>query len=177
MESFLPLIELILPEFIIENYLLTHVEKSVEHYHVYLEEINYSEDDPRKADLLSKGYFPTITLQDFPIRGYKVFLHIKRRRWLNTKTGKVEYRDWNEVADGTRMTSEFSRYAAAGFFKSDWWIQGPMMFGVSVVSMALMAGHCCANSDRRSDRDFFRADLRNGNKEVMQRSGFYTQKI
>ena len=34
----MPLIELILPDFIIENYLLTHVEKSGEVYHVYLEE-------------------------------------------------------------------------------------------------------------------------------------------
>jgi hypothetical protein len=110
LESFLPLIELILPDFIIENYLLTHVEKSEERYHVYLEEKNYPQEDPRKADLLSKGYFPTITLQDFPIRGHKVFLHIKRRRWLNSKTGKVVYRDWTEVAEGTRMTSEFSAF-------------------------------------------------------------------
>ena len=110
MESFLPLIELLLPEFIIENYLLARVEKSEERYHVYLEEKNYPEDDPRKADLLSKGYFPTITLQDFPIRGHKVFLHIKRRRWLNTKTGRVVYRDWTEVAEGTRMTNEFSAF-------------------------------------------------------------------
>lgn len=104
----MPLIELILPDFIIENYLLTHVDKSDERYHVHLEEKNYEENDPRRSHLLSKGYFPTITLQDFPIRGHKVFLHIKRRRWLNTKTGKVVYRDWTEVAEGTRMTSEFA---------------------------------------------------------------------
>lgn len=73
MESFFPLIELILPDFIIENYLLTHVEKSDERYHVYLEEKNYEQDDPRRSDLFSKGYFPSITLQDFPIRGHKVF--------------------------------------------------------------------------------------------------------
>jgi hypothetical protein len=113
LESFLPLIELILPDFIIDNYLLTHVEKSEERYHVHLEEKNYAEDDPRKSCLLSKGYFPTITLQDFPIRGHKVFLHIKRRRWLNTKTQKVVHRDWNQVADGTRMTSEFSAFLKA----------------------------------------------------------------
>ncbi len=114
MESFLPLIELLLPEFIIDNYLLTHVEKSEERYHVYLGEKNYPADDPGKADLLSKGYFPTLTLQDFPIRGHRVFLHVKRRRWLNTKTGKVEFRDWNEVADGTRMTSEFFTFLKPG---------------------------------------------------------------
>jgi len=113
LESFLPLIELILPDFIIQNYLLTHVKKSAERYHVYLEEKNYDENDPRRADLLSKGYFPTITLQDFPIRGHKVFLYVKRRRWLNTKTGKVVHRDWNQVAEGTRMTSEFSAFLKA----------------------------------------------------------------
>jgi hypothetical protein len=68
------------------------------------------EGDSRKTDLLSKGFFPTITLQDFPIRGHKVFLHVRRRRWLNTKTGKVVFRDWSEVAEGTRMTSEFSAF-------------------------------------------------------------------
>lgn len=88
----MPLIELILPEFIIDNYLLPHVDKSEERYHVHLEEKNYAKDDPTRSHLLSKGYFPTITLQDFPIRGHKV----KRRRWLNTKTGKVVYRDWKK---------------------------------------------------------------------------------
>jgi hypothetical protein len=34
LESFLPLIDLILPDFIIENYLLTHVEKSEERWSV-----------------------------------------------------------------------------------------------------------------------------------------------
>ncbi|WP_026633031.1 ISAon1 family transposase N-terminal region protein [Dyadobacter alkalitolerans] len=110
MESCLPLIELIIPEFIIDNYLLTHVEKSEERYHVYLEERSFPDDDPKKKDLLSKGYFPIITLQDFPIRGHKVFLHIKRRRWLNTKTDKVVYRNWTEVGEGTRMTSEFAAF-------------------------------------------------------------------
>ena len=56
---------------------------------------------------------PSITLQDFPIRGHKVFLHVKRRRWLNTTTGKVVHREWNEVAEGTRMTSEFSAFLKA----------------------------------------------------------------
>jgi hypothetical protein len=110
LESFLPLIELILPDYLLENYLLTHVEKSDDRYHVYLEEKNYSEEDSRKRVLLSKGYYPSITLQDFPIRGHSVFLHVKRRRWLNTKTGKVVYRDWTEVGEGTRMTREFADF-------------------------------------------------------------------
>ena len=33
------------------------------------------------------------------------------------KTGKVIYKDWTMVGKGTRTTSKFLRYAAAGFLK------------------------------------------------------------
>ncbi|WAC14146.1 ISAon1 family transposase N-terminal region protein [Dyadobacter pollutisoli] len=110
MESFLPIIQFLLPEFILENFELTSIDRQDGVFHVHIDEKNADENDPERKNLLSKGFFPTITVQDFPIRGHKVFLHIKRRRWLNTKTGKVVYRDWTEVANGTRMTSEFSAF-------------------------------------------------------------------
>ena len=110
MKSFLPLIQFLLPDFILEHFILTSVDKDGEIFHVHIQEKNLADTDPKKEDLLSKGFFSPITVQDFPIRGHKVFLHIKRRRWLNVKTGKVIYRDWSEVATGTRMTNEFSAF-------------------------------------------------------------------
>jgi hypothetical protein len=110
LESFLPIVQFLLPEFILENFDLTSIDRPDGVFHLYLEEKNVSKQDPNRAYLLSKGFFPTITVQDFPIRGHQVFLHIKRRRWLNTKTGKVVHRDWTIVAKGTRMTSEFSAF-------------------------------------------------------------------
>jgi len=110
LESFLPIIQFLLPGFILENFELTSIDRQDGVFQVHIEEKNADENDPERKNLLSKGFFPTITVQDFPIRGHKVFLHIKRRRWLNTKTGKVVYRDWTEVANGTRMTSEFSAF-------------------------------------------------------------------
>ncbi|WP_445297855.1 ISAon1 family transposase N-terminal region protein [Flavobacterium oreochromis] len=44
------------------------------------------------------------------MREYKVYLHIKRRRWLNLSTNKVVFRDWNLVAKGTRLTQEFASF-------------------------------------------------------------------
>ncbi|WP_449441411.1 ISAon1 family transposase N-terminal region protein [Sphingobacterium cavernae] len=44
------------------------------------------------------------------MRGQQVYLHVKRRRWLNQDTGKVVYRDWNLVAKGTRVTSDFAAF-------------------------------------------------------------------
>ena len=110
MESFLPLVEYLLPDFIVSYYELLKVAPVSNVLHIYLQEKNYEESELSEKNLLSKGFLPEITIQDFPIRDKRVFLHIKRRRWLNTTTGKVEQRDWNQVAQGTRMTSEFAAF-------------------------------------------------------------------
>lgn len=110
MESYLPLVAYLLPDFIVKYYELTHVDKLSDVLHVYLEEKNYDGSDFAKENLLSKGFLPEITIQDFPIRDKRVFLHVKRRRWLNTHTGQIEQRNWSEVADGTRMTKEFALF-------------------------------------------------------------------
>ena len=57
-----------------------------------------------------KVFFDPVTLQDFPIRGQQVYLHVKPRRWVNQDTGKVVYRDWTLVAKGTRITSDFAAF-------------------------------------------------------------------
>ncbi|WP_444544489.1 ISAon1 family transposase N-terminal region protein [Salinimicrobium marinum] len=49
-------------------------------------------------------------MQDFPLRGNTVYLHVKRRRWIDKDTGQVVQRDWNLVAQGTRMTNEFAAF-------------------------------------------------------------------
>ena len=110
MESFLPLVAYLLPDFILSYFELRRVEKSSGVLQVYLEEQNYEASDPDRQDLQSKGFLPEITIQDFPIRDKRVFLHIKRRRWLNTRTGKLEQRDWQQVASGARMTAEFAAF-------------------------------------------------------------------
>ena len=110
LESFLPIVQFLLPEFILENFELTTITRQEGVFHIHLTEKNTDDRDSEGKNLLSKGFFAPITVQDFPLRGHKVFLHIKRRRWLNTQTGKVVYRDWTEVGKGTRMTSEFALF-------------------------------------------------------------------
>ncbi|MBE0390424.1 transposase [Flavobacterium sp. PL002] len=84
--------------------------KRKEALHLYLKEINSLPKEYRQNKLSSKGFFDEITVQDFPIRGYKVYLHITCRRWLNEDIGMVVFRDWNLVADGTRVTQEFASF-------------------------------------------------------------------
>ncbi|WP_421151145.1 ISAon1 family transposase N-terminal region protein [Seonamhaeicola sp. NFXS20] len=59
---------------------------------------------------MAHGFYKEITVQDFPIRGNTVYLHIKRRRWLNKNNQQIVQRDWNLVAKGTRMTNEFAAF-------------------------------------------------------------------
>ena len=109
-DSFDVLLKLILPESIESYFELISYKKAGEELHLYLQELNTTPEEYKDHKLRSKGFFDPVTIQDFPIRGYQVFLHITRRRWLNQDTGKVVFRDWNLVAQGTRITKDFATF-------------------------------------------------------------------
>lgn len=109
-DSFTALLPLLLPGSLEEYFELTHHKTEGENLHLYLRELNKIPEEYVGNKLISKGFFDEVTIQDFPIRGYNVFLHITRRRWLNEDTGKVVYRDWDLVAQGTRITKDFAAF-------------------------------------------------------------------
>lgn len=108
--SFNSLITLLLPEYLTLYFELTSIDKQDDVLHLYLEELNKIPVEYSNDQLQSKGFFESITVQDFPIREHKVYLHIKRRRWFDLSTKKVVFRDWNLVAKGTRLTQEFASF-------------------------------------------------------------------
>jgi hypothetical protein len=77
---------------------------------LYFEEKIKPPEEFDAFELASKGFQDEITIQDFPLRGKYVYLHIKRRRWTNKTTGEIIKRDWQLVAKGTRMTQEFAAF-------------------------------------------------------------------
>lgn len=115
-DSYLSFLKFTLPEQLLEYFELTsHSQEKEEKgatLHLYLQEVNTIPTEYSTLKLSSKGFFEEVTIQDFPIRGQKVLLHIKRRRWLNEDTGKVVFRNWTLIAQGTRITKNF-----AAFFK------------------------------------------------------------
>ncbi len=60
--------------------------------------------------MIAHGLYKEIVVQDFTLRGKSVFLHIKRHRWLDKGTNEIVQRDWELVAQGTRMTVEFAAF-------------------------------------------------------------------
>ena len=103
---------MILPESICEYFELVKLDKDdhKEVMNLYLQEVNTIPVEFTNARLSSKGFFEEVTIQDFPIRGHKVFLHVKRRRWLNEDTGQVVFRNWDVIAKGTRITKDFAAF-------------------------------------------------------------------
>ena len=112
-ESFNALLSLIIPDGVSEYFKLAAHKKENGAIHIYLEELNIIPQEYQSNKLQSKGFFDEIILQDFPMRGQEVFLHVKRRRWLNLDTDKVVYRNWDLVAKGTRITKDFAAFLKA----------------------------------------------------------------
>lgn len=109
-ESLHKLLELVLPEGVKTYFELKSHKVDADNIHLYLEELNGIPHEFTGQKLESKGFHSEITFQDFPLRGKEVFMHVKRRRWLNHDTGKVVSRDWSVVAAGTRISKEFAAF-------------------------------------------------------------------
>ncbi len=99
-----------LPEGILEYFDIVDHKSTSEKIHFYLEEKNILPQEYQSEIAQSKGFLPQITVEDFPLRGKSVLLHIKRRRWTLVNTGTIIKRDWNLIAKGTRITNEFASF-------------------------------------------------------------------
>jgi hypothetical protein len=104
------LLKFMLPDFLVEHFEVVSANNSEETLHLYFEEKNQLPKEFDTIALVSKGFLDEITIQDFPLRGKFVYLHIKRRRWTNKDTKEIIKRDWQLVAKGTRMTQEFASF-------------------------------------------------------------------
>ena len=107
------LLSLLLPEGLSDYFDFDKVETISGSYYIYLTEKNIHPQEFAGERLLSKGFFDEVSVRDFPLRGKPCYLKLKRRKWLNLVTGKIVSRDWDVVAEGTKMTQEF-----AFFFES-----------------------------------------------------------
>jgi len=99
---------LILPSEVYQHFLLINLEESAEQVDIYLDEINTPPDGDCRY--LSKGFTPYTTIQDYPLRGRAVYLHIRKRKWLNTSTLQVVTRSFDIAHEGTQLSKEFAAF-------------------------------------------------------------------
>jgi hypothetical protein len=109
-QQYRQLAEVLLPAGLLEYFELIDIKKAEKEIRIFLEEKNITPEEYKGEQLHSKGFLAEIQVQDFPIRGQKVALCIKRRRWEVVATGQIVTRNWTLVREGTRMTTEFGLF-------------------------------------------------------------------
>ena len=71
---------LLLPEGTLDYFIISDVKESSTEIVIYLEEKNEVPGKYSNMQVESKGFYEPVVVQDFPIRGKKLFLNIRRRR-------------------------------------------------------------------------------------------------
>jgi len=95
-----------LPEGLLAYFEIQQVEDNKTQIKIYLEEKN----NLNNPLFESKGFYQAVQVNDFPVRGKSLLLNIRRRRWINKETGAYMNRDFDIVAEGTRITQEFASF-------------------------------------------------------------------
>jgi len=101
--------ELLLPEVIFKYFKCVHCEIQATQIDIYLEE---KMERPQKSGSIytSQGYTSERVIQDFPIRGKAVYLHIKRRKWLEEPSGAIITSKYDLAHIGTQISEEFASF-------------------------------------------------------------------
>ena len=99
----------IFPAIVVENFDFVKIEtdSKKEEMHIYLEENKVVPQDMRNRQVISYGLTEETEIQDFPIRGNSVYLHIKRRKWLDKSDNTIHVRQFDLSFEGTQLTKEF----------------------------------------------------------------------
>ncbi len=113
------LLEMILPEGILNDFEITGFEKGNSDKYIYdktltiyLEEKKIIPSEYTAHIYKASGFMEPRLIEDYPIRNMIVTLSVKRRRWdvlFDGKTLKVT-RDLTILAQGTRMSAEYAAF-------------------------------------------------------------------
>ena len=98
----------IFPEVITDNFEFTKFDEQPGRPDYWLDERGYmSREDYKKGTVREYGFTDERVIQDFPIRGKAVYLHVRRRKWRDTADGSIFTYDFEMAEEGTRLTPEF----------------------------------------------------------------------
>lgn len=101
-------IKTIFPEVITENFEFVNYEESSDRLDYWLDERGYmSREDYKKGTVREYGFTEERVIQDFPIRGKAVYLHVRRRKWRDTEDGIIFTYDYDLAEEGSHLTPEF----------------------------------------------------------------------
>ena len=109
------LARMVLPKDVLDHFVITGIDfvdtKAYDEpeMHIHLDE---KMEQELRADghFVSKGFIAPVEVTDFPIRDHKVVLVLRRRRWVDVRTGKSFILPLKVTADGTRYSKAFAAF-------------------------------------------------------------------
>lgn len=106
-----------------ELFEIARFERTDQAYDIWLDEKKErSEEDRRNPNIVARGHTDYVVIQDYPLRGRPVYLHMRKNKWWNKLTNETFSYDLelpNE--DGTRLSAEF-----VSFLKDEGRDDGPV---------------------------------------------------
>ena len=98
-----------LPAGLDELFEMVKFEFSDASYNIWLDEKKkLSDEDYRNPNIVARGYTDYVTVQDYPMRGRPVYLHIRKNKWWDKEINEIfSYRLELPNEDGTRLSAEF----------------------------------------------------------------------
>ena len=98
-----------LPDGLEELFEMVRFERTDKAYDIWLDEKKkLSAEDYRNPDIVARGYTDYITIQDYPLRGRPVFLHMRKNKWWDKSTNEIfSYTLELLNAEGSRLSAEF----------------------------------------------------------------------
>jgi hypothetical protein len=107
------LLRTFLPEWLFDYFEVVNLEQRAESLHVHLDEKKVVPKEFVSRRLISHGFDEAVTVQDFPVKGKAVYLHLRKRRWLDVNTNQILSRKFDIAHQGTRLTKEFVSFLKA----------------------------------------------------------------
>lgn len=106
------------PSGVLEYFELVSVKQEEGKLLLQLDELPVKPIEHKDKDLESKGFLPSVHLEDFPIREHSVYLVVRRRKWIDKQTGKTYSNSFKLTAQGTSYTKEFGAFLkeVAGYY-------------------------------------------------------------
>lgn len=104
---------MILPQGLSDYFEIIDLRNSDKDWHIFLNEKAIPPDGFNKCT--SKGFTDERVVQDFPLRGKPVFLHIRRRKWLNITTNEVVTSQFDLAQLGTQISQEFADFLTGAY--------------------------------------------------------------
>lgn len=103
------LLETIFPRVIVENFDIVSIQHDVksETLHIHIDEKKIIPAEFSSRRVMFNGFTSSKKIQDYPIRGNAVYLHIRRRKWLDTETNEILTKTYSIAFEGTQLTKEF----------------------------------------------------------------------